>query len=69
VVCGVAEERNVQNKPNLAPAQAADRGNCAKRSQTWGNWGMWAKAVVVWPVARPGSETCKTNPISAARGG
>src|SRR5512143_1248060 len=25
---------------------------------------MWAKAVVVWGVARPGSETCKTNLIS-----
>jgi hypothetical protein len=37
--------------------------NCAKRSQTWGDWGVWAKAVVVWGVARPGSETCKTNPI------
>ncbi len=24
---------------------------------------MWEKAVVVWVVARPGSETCKTNPI------
>jgi hypothetical protein len=24
---------------------------------------MWAKAVVVWGVTRPGSETCKTKPI------
>jgi hypothetical protein len=24
---------------------------------------MWAKAVVVWGVARQGIETCKTNPI------
>jgi hypothetical protein len=30
-------------------------GDCAKRSQTWGDWGMWAK---------PGSEMCETNPIS-----
>jgi hypothetical protein len=29
---------------------------------------MWAKGVVVWGVARPGSETCKTNPISPGRG-
>jgi hypothetical protein len=28
---------------------------------------MWAKAVV-WAVTRPGSETCKTNPISASGG-
>jgi hypothetical protein len=61
--------RNVQNEPNLARPQAADGGNCAKRSQTWGNWGMWTKAVVVWGVARPGGETCKTNPIWHARRG
>jgi hypothetical protein len=35
----------------------------AKRSQTWVDWGMWEKVVFVWDVARPGSETCKTNPI------
>jgi hypothetical protein len=35
----------------------------AKRSQTWGDWGMWAKADVVRGVDRPDSETCKTNPI------
>ena len=28
-----------------------------------GDWGMWAEAVVVWDVARPDNETCKTNPI------
>jgi hypothetical protein len=47
--------------------QAADGGNCAKRSQIWGDWGMWEKTVVVWAVARPGSETCKTNPILGKR--
>jgi hypothetical protein len=47
--------------------EAADEGNCAKRSQTWGDWGMWAKAAVVWDLARPRSETCKTNPISGSR--
>jgi hypothetical protein len=25
---------------------------------------MWAEAVVMWAVARPGSEMCKTNPIA-----
>jgi hypothetical protein len=59
--------RIARNEPNFAQAQAADRGNCAKRSQTWGKWGMWAKAVVVWGVARPGSKTCKTNPIWPGR--
>jgi hypothetical protein len=57
----VAEEI-MQNEPNFTPPQAADGGNCAKRSQTWADWGMWVK-VVVWGAARPGSETCKTNPI------
>jgi hypothetical protein len=55
--------RIVRNEPNFARPQAADGGNCAKRSQTWRDWGMWVK-VVVWGVARPGSETCETNPIS-----
>jgi hypothetical protein len=57
----------VQNEPNFAPPQAADGGNCAKRSQTWVDWGMWLKAVFVWAVARPGSETCKTKPILGER--
>jgi hypothetical protein len=43
----------VQNKPNFALGRAADGANCAKRSQTWVDWGMWEKAVVVWAVARP----------------
>jgi hypothetical protein len=54
---------NVRNEPNFAPAQATGGRNCPKRSQTWGEWGRRAKATVVWSVARPGSETCKTNPI------
>jgi hypothetical protein len=54
---------NVQNEPNFPQPEASAEGTCAKRSQTWRGWGMWAKAVVVWGVTRPGSETCKTNPI------
>jgi hypothetical protein len=50
-------------RTQFGPAGTDDGRNCAKRSQTWENWGMWAKAVLVWAVARPGSETCKTNPI------
>jgi hypothetical protein len=57
-----------QNEPNLPRPRAPNGGNCAKRSQTWGDWGMWAKIVVVWSAARPGSEVCKTNPISGPGG-
>jgi hypothetical protein len=57
----------VRNEPNLAPRWTTDGENCAKRSQTWGNWGVWEKAVVVWGVARPGSEVRKTNPIRPGR--
>jgi hypothetical protein len=57
----------VQNEPNSAPLHAAHGGEYAKRSQTWENWGIWVKAVFVWAVARPGSETCKTNPILGER--
>jgi hypothetical protein len=56
-------DETVQNEPNFAPPQTADAGNCAKQSQTWGDWSIWAKAAIVWGVARPGSETCKTNLI------
>jgi hypothetical protein len=60
---GPTRWRFVRNEPNFAPPQAADGGNCSKRSQTWGDWSIWAKAFVVWCVARPGSEMCKTNPL------
>jgi hypothetical protein len=66
---GSTKRRIVRNEANFARLRAADGGNCARRSQTWGDWGIWAKAAVVWAVARPGSETCKTNPISPAEGG
>jgi hypothetical protein len=62
-----ARHEIVQNEPNFAPAHAAHGGEYAKRSQTWEDWGIWAKAAVVWAVARPGSETCKTNPILGER--
>jgi hypothetical protein len=62
-----ARHEIVQNEPNFAPAHAAHGGEYAKRSQTWDDWGIWAKAAVVWAVARPGSETCKTNPILGKR--
>jgi hypothetical protein len=65
---GVCRRQNAQNEPNSSRRGAGDGGNCAKRSQTWGGWGMWAKSVVVWGVARPGRETCKTNPIWSGRG-
>ncbi len=37
--------------------------DCAKRSQTWEDWGVWVKAVIVRGAASPEGETCKTNPI------
>jgi hypothetical protein len=57
------EELKRAKRTQFRPAQMADGGDCAKRSQTWGDWDMWEKAAVVWAVARPGSQTCKTNPI------
>jgi hypothetical protein len=47
---------------SIIPPLQSDPGR-AKRSQTWGDWGMWEKEVVACGVARPGSETCETNPI------
>jgi hypothetical protein len=52
-----------KTNPICPRPEAADGENCAKRSQTWGDWGVWVKAVVARGVARPGSETCETNPI------
>jgi hypothetical protein len=60
---------NRAKRTQFVPEQAADRGNCAKRSQTWGDWGIWAKAIIVWGVARLEGERCKTKPILAARPG
>jgi hypothetical protein len=54
---------NRAKRTQFRPAQAADGGDCAKRSQTWGDWSIWAKDVVLWGLVRPGNETCKTNPI------
>jgi hypothetical protein len=60
------KSRIVRNEPNLTRPGGGDGGNCAKRSQTWADWGIWAM-VLAWAVARPGSETCKTNPILRLR--
>jgi hypothetical protein len=49
---------NAQNEPNFARPQAADGGNCAKRSQTWGSSGIWG-TVGVW--LRAGSECAKQS--------
>jgi hypothetical protein len=61
-------EEIVRNEPNLVRPEADAGGNCAKRSQTWGDSGIWAKAVVLWRVARPESKACKTNPIQPRPG-
>jgi hypothetical protein len=62
---GGRQRRIVQNEPNFAPAQAADGWNCAKRSQTWGSWGIWEKAVVLWPY--PGGRVNAQNKPNRAR--
>jgi hypothetical protein len=59
--------QSVRNEPNLARPQGLGGGKCAKRSQTWVDWGIWKKGVVVWGAARPRSEMCETNPISPGR--
>jgi hypothetical protein len=56
-----------KTKPIWPTRRGIAEEECAKRSQTWSNWVMWAKAVAVWGVARPRSEMCKTNPISPSR--
>jgi hypothetical protein len=66
-ICRRDIRATVRNEPNLAARDNLPSGlcrtDCAKRSQTWGDWGTWAKTVVVRGVPRLGSETCKTNPI------
>jgi hypothetical protein len=61
------EETQCAKRTQFRPAVGAHGGNCAKRSQNWGNWSMWAKAFSLCGPARPGSEACKTNPISPRR--
>jgi hypothetical protein len=56
-----------RTKPIWPTRRGIAEEECAKRSQTWSNWVMWAKTVAVWGVARPRSEMCKTNPISPGR--
>jgi hypothetical protein len=57
---------NAPNEPNSARPGRVRGTKCAKQSQTWRDWGMWAKAVVGRGSAA--SETCETNPIRQ-RGG
>jgi hypothetical protein len=57
-------EAKCAKRTQFRPACGWVAEECAKRSQTWRDWGMWAKAVVIWGLARPGSEMCKTNPNS-----
>jgi hypothetical protein len=52
---------NAQNEPNWAPQRARAGGKCAKRSQTWRDWGMRAKLILGRRSASHG-ETCKTKP-------
>jgi hypothetical protein len=57
----------VQNEPNFVPPQAAGRRRLCRTKPNLGRLGYMGKAVVVRGVARPGSKTCKTNPIWTGR--
>jgi hypothetical protein len=61
--------RIVRNEPNFASSQAADREDCAKRSQTWGDWGMWTKVVGEWGVPGRGVKRAKRTQFGPAAGG
>jgi hypothetical protein len=56
-----AGKKACKTNPIWPRPQATDGRNCAKRSQTWGDWGMWEKAVVVWGVARPEARCAKRS--------
>jgi hypothetical protein len=56
----------VQNEANFGESGWDRRAKRAKQSQTWEDWGMWAKAVIVSGTASPGSGTCETKPIPPA---
>jgi hypothetical protein len=59
---------SARNEPSWAPQRARAGGKCAKRSQTWRDWGMWANLILGRQSASHG-ETCKTNPIWTTRPG
>jgi hypothetical protein len=66
---GRMPEAKGAKRTQFRPGGVPDGANRAKRTQTWGTWGISASAGVVWASARPGSKTCKTNPIWSGRGG
>jgi hypothetical protein len=39
------------------------RADHAKRTQTWGDWDIWPRAVIVYGPTSPDSGMCETNPI------
>jgi hypothetical protein len=54
-------------RTQFRPPQAADGGNCAKRSRTWGGLGQVGKGGQRLRCGPGGSETCETNPIWPGR--
>ncbi len=49
--------------------QTPPKAGCAKQSQTWEDWGMWAEVVIVRGPASLESGTCETKPIRGGRDG
>jgi hypothetical protein len=64
---GLYEEPKRAKRTQFGPAGTGDEGKCAKRSQTWRDRGIWAKAVV-WGVVRPGVERAKRTQFGPAGG-
>jgi hypothetical protein len=59
---------NAQNEPNFPRPQAAEGENRAKRSQTWGAWSIWEKAVAVRGVGRLGVKRAKRSQFLRSAG-
>jgi hypothetical protein len=58
----------VPNKPNSGQPDRCPGGDCAKQSQTWAGWDVWAKAITVCAAARSPcrchrAQPRQTNPI------
>jgi hypothetical protein len=57
----------LRNKPNSARSVRPWQADCAKQSQTWEDWGRWAKKVMVCGPGSPESGMRQTNPIPGRR--
>jgi hypothetical protein len=60
-------ESDCAKRTKFCPAGSRRRSKLCKTKPNLGGMGYVGRAVVVWGVAWPGSETCKTNPIWGRR--